>query len=114
MGLADELRKLQDLREAGTLSEEEFAQAKAALLAHPPPEHSPWAGAVAGAVAVGQAAKTWVNLQILEFVVGLILAAIVLFALVLPRWKQSEERREQLRELFDHQRKDSFRRQGLY
>jgi hypothetical protein len=36
MALADELRKLQDLRDAGTLSDAEFAQAKAAVLANPP------------------------------------------------------------------------------
>jgi hypothetical protein len=33
MGLADELQKLEDLRRRGTLSDAEFAQAKAALLA---------------------------------------------------------------------------------
>src|SRR5215213_6387269 len=37
MSMADELRKLQDLREAGTLSDDEFAAAKATVLAggHP-------------------------------------------------------------------------------
>ena len=32
MSMADELRKLQDLRDAGTLSDDEFAAAKAKLL----------------------------------------------------------------------------------
>ena len=33
MSMADELRKLQELREAGTLTDEEFAKAKATVLA---------------------------------------------------------------------------------
>ena len=36
MGVADELRKLQELRQAGALSDAEFAQAKASLLAQLP------------------------------------------------------------------------------
>src|SRR5438874_4942540 len=37
MSIADELRKLQELRDAGSLTEAEFAQAKAALLTGAPP-----------------------------------------------------------------------------
>src|SRR5947209_17486669 len=37
MSIADELRKLQELHAAGSLTEAEFAQAKAALLAGAPP-----------------------------------------------------------------------------
>ena len=33
MSMADESRKLQELREAGTLTDEEFAKAKATVLA---------------------------------------------------------------------------------
>jgi uncharacterized Tic20 family protein len=36
MSLADELRKLQELRQTGAISEEEFAKAKAGLLNAPP------------------------------------------------------------------------------
>src|SRR5262249_44557684 len=36
MSLADELQKLEDLRRSGALSDQEFARAKAALLAGPP------------------------------------------------------------------------------
>jgi hypothetical protein len=38
MSMADELRKLQDLRDAGTLTDEEFASAKARVLAGEPAE----------------------------------------------------------------------------
>ena len=45
--LVDELWKLQELRKNGTLSEEEFAQAKAALLKNPPVEIRPALAATA-------------------------------------------------------------------
>ena len=38
MGIADELQKLQQLRHNGTLTDQEFAQAKSQLLANPPVE----------------------------------------------------------------------------
>jgi phage shock protein C len=41
MSLSDELEKLQALRDRGTLSEEEFARAKAQLLAQPLPGVAP-------------------------------------------------------------------------
>ena len=40
MSMADELRKLQDLRDAGTLTDEEFAAAKASVLAGGPTDRT--------------------------------------------------------------------------
>lgn len=45
MSIADELKKLEDLRRNGTLTETEFAQAKATVLAQPAPTAAEPAGA---------------------------------------------------------------------
>jgi len=79
MSLPDELRKLQELRDDGTLSDSEFAQAKAKLLNDlpvraPEPRDDK----------IGQAAETWVNFQIVMSIIGLILAAIVIFVFFVP------------------------------
>ena len=76
MSLADELRKLQELRDGGTLSAEEFAQAKASLLEKP--TRNP----------LGDAARMWVTYRIVTTIIGLILAAIFFFGFFLPRWNQ--------------------------
>jgi len=44
MSMADELRKLQDLRDAGTLTDEEFASAKARVLAGESSDQPPASG----------------------------------------------------------------------
>lgn len=44
MSLSNELERLQRLHDSGTLSDEEFAQAKAALLSNPPPQGGPDSG----------------------------------------------------------------------
>src|SRR6478736_6636819 len=44
MSMADELRKLQDLRDAGTLTDEEFAAAKASVLAGGPADRAAESG----------------------------------------------------------------------
>jgi hypothetical protein len=41
MSIADELRKLQELHDSGALTDEEFAQAKAAVLCRAIPVHDP-------------------------------------------------------------------------
>ena len=101
MSLADELRKLQELRDAGTLSEAEFAKAKAGLLAAPPagapapapaPAYSP---APARSDALGEAAKTWVSFQIVAGVIGLVIAAIFFFAFWLPGWNKMQDKHDQ-------------------
>lgn len=60
MGLADELGKLQALHESRILSEEEFAQAKAALLNNSPHESSERVSTPQKSDALGQAAKLFV------------------------------------------------------
>ena len=102
MSLADELRKLQELRDAGTLSAEEFAKAKAALLAAPPASPPPppapppaYAPAPARSDALGEAAKTWVNFQVVMGIIGLVIAAIFFFAIWLPGWLKMQEKHDQ-------------------
>jgi len=82
MSLADELEKLQVLREDGTLTDAEFAQAKAKLLA----ETSSTSSNVSSTNQdlIGRAAMTWVSFRIVMSVVGLILAAILFFTFFLP------------------------------
>ena len=90
MSLTDELRKLQELRESGALTEEEFVQAKAALLKNPPLEPPPRPTYQAPRVddSLGDAAKTWVNFQIVMTIIGLIIAAIFFFCFWLPGWNK--------------------------
>jgi hypothetical protein len=99
MSLADELRKLQELRDAGTLTEAEFAKAKAALLAVPPAPASAPAPAPPRSAprsdALGEAAQTWVNFQIVAGVIGFVIAAIFFFAFWLPGWNKMQQRHEQ-------------------
>jgi Short C-terminal domain len=78
MSLADELAKLQSLRDAGTLNDAEFAQAKRSLI-----DGAANIGKPIGD-GLGDAAKTWVKFQIVMAVVGLILAAIFFFGFFLP------------------------------
>ena len=95
MGLADELRKLQELRDAGTLSEEEFAQAKAALLQHPPAAAAEQGPLPARNDSLGDAAKTWVNFQIVMSVIGVIIFLIMLFGVILPKHREFDRKWEQ-------------------
>jgi hypothetical protein len=95
MGLADELRKLQELRDAGTLSDEEFAQAKAAMLRNPPATPAEQPPAPVRSDSLGDAAKTWVNFQIGMAVVGVILFLIMLFAVILPAHREFDRKWEQ-------------------
>jgi len=88
MGLADELRKLQELRDAGTLSDAEFAQAKAALLKNPPAESPSPELDSRPRDALGNAAQTWVTFQIVMAVIGLIVGAIFFFGFWLPQWNR--------------------------
>jgi len=78
MALTDELLKLQQLRDAGTLSDAEFAQAKVKLLADTSNSRSP------GDDLIGQAANRWVTFQIVMAILGLVVAAIIFFGFFLP------------------------------
>ena len=76
MGLADELSRLDDLRQRGVLSDEEFQRAKARLLDGPPPppdipavaainrwrrsRSDRWIGGVCGGVAAITGVESWI------------------------------------------------------
>ena len=83
MGLANELRKLQELRDEGILSGAEFRQAKRALLKKPPVTCS---APPAASDPFVEALKAWITFKIVTSFIGLIVAAIVFFGYVWPRW----------------------------
>ena len=74
MDIADQLRKLQDLREAGAVSEEEFARAKAAILAGS-------AAAVRPPASKDQQTRQWALLLHLSLLAGFL---IPLAGLIVP------------------------------
>ena len=71
MGLPDEIRELKELRDNGTLTDAEFTKAKSALLADSASggRRSNARVSQSGAT-LGEAAKTWVNLQVVMAIVG--------------------------------------------
>jgi hypothetical protein len=80
VSLADELRKLQELRESGTLTEDEFAQAKAALLKNPPVGQAPgptYRDPRGTLDLYWEVVRTGVKYQMVVFVIALILGAII-------------------------------------
>lgn len=90
MGMVDELRGLQELRDAGTLTEAEFAQAKAALLSGGAPRdrrRRHRAGSSGSDETLGAAANTWVRFQIRWAIAMAIVMAIFFFVFFLPGWK---------------------------
>ncbi len=90
MGIADEIRELKALRDDGTLTEAEFAEAKASLLADPSAGRRRAAGPAPPAdAALGAAAKSWVKFQIVMGVVGVLLALIFFFGFFLPQWNRT-------------------------
>ena len=85
MTLVDELQKLEQLRSSGTLSEEEFAQAKRKLLSSPSDEQSSSLDARDNQdESLGRAANRYVSFQIVTSVIGLIVFLFFLFAVILP------------------------------
>jgi hypothetical protein len=109
MSLADELKKLQELRNAGTLSEEEFAQAKASLLSASAEPSAP-APVPGRSDTLGEAAKTWVHFQVVMGIIGLVVAAFFFFAFWLPGWNKMQEKHEQ----FDRDRNKSRQEQERF
>lgn len=93
MELTDEIRKLKELHVDGTLTDAEFAQAKAALLGgltssrqRSDPDSSPEESSI------GTAAKNFVKFQIVMGIVGVVLSLLFFFGFFLPQWnKRSEE-----------------------
>jgi hypothetical protein len=84
MSITDELERLGRLHKDGTLSDEEFAQAKSKLLNQPadsgPPQQDN---------SLGQAANRYVSLQMVMSVIGIIIFLIFLFAVILPAMNRS-------------------------
>ncbi|PRY36787.1 SHOCT domain-containing protein [Umezawaea tangerina] len=74
--MADELGKLDRLRQSGALSEAEFAAAKRALLQP--------AVAPVRDDSIGRAANRYVSFQMVAGVVGLVLFLVFLFAVIVP------------------------------
>jgi uncharacterized protein len=77
MNMSDELQKLQQLRESGALSDDEYAQAKAKLLS---PESSS-GSAAAGVVDVEGQTRLWAMLLHLSLLAGF---AVPLGGLIVP------------------------------
>ena len=86
MSIADELKKLQELRADGVLTEDEFQRAKETILAggnqsgRPTEDNS-----------IGRAANRYVSFNIIWAIIGLILFLYLLFGVVLPRWNSFPE-----------------------
>ena len=90
MSIADELEKLQQLKDAGALTESEFEAAKRKMLsesatptrsvAPPPPPTRAFAGESSSDDSLGQAMNKYTNFQIASFVIGLVI--FVIFACV--------------------------------
>lgn len=92
MELADEIRRLKELHDEGALTDDEFSQAKAALLDGVTGDSAstPW-GQGRSDDGLGVAAKRWVNLQIVLVIVGLVLALVFFFAFFLPGWRKTRD-----------------------
>ena len=92
MELADEIRRLKELHDEGALTDDEFSQAKAALLDGVTDDSpsTPW-GPGRSDDGLGIAARRWVNLQIVIVIVGLVLALVFIFAFFLPSWRKSRD-----------------------
>jgi hypothetical protein len=82
MNITDELERLSQLHRDGALDEAEFAQAKARLLneniSGPPSDRS-----------LGEAANRYVTFQIVMGVLGLIVALIIFFNVMLPGMRRA-------------------------
>jgi hypothetical protein len=79
MSVADELMKLEQLRQSGTLSDAEFEVAKSRLLAPAPPPPAPPQDN-----SIGRAANRFVSYQLIMGIVGIVVFLIFLLAFMLP------------------------------
>jgi len=79
LNITDELERLGRLHKDGTLSDEEFAQAKSKLLNQPSEREPP-----AEDNSLGGAANRYVTFQIVMSVIGVIIFLIFLFGVILP------------------------------
>jgi hypothetical protein len=78
--MTDELERLGKLHKDGTLSDEEFAQAKCKLLSQSAQSQAPIQDS-----SLGEAANRYVTFRIVMGVIGFIIFLIFLFAIILPR-----------------------------
>jgi hypothetical protein len=92
MELADEIRRLKELHDEGALTDDEFSQAKAALLdgGTDASLRTAW-GQDRSDDGFGVAAKRWVNFQIAIIIVGLALALVFFFGFFLPNWRKTRD-----------------------
>lgn len=84
MGLVDELKKLDDLRNSGALTDVEFEQAKRQLLSGT--SGSPSFVPQSEDNSLGRAANRFVSFQMIMSAIGLIAFLIFLFTFFLPRF----------------------------
>jgi hypothetical protein len=92
IGLADEIRKLKELRDSGTLTEAEFAQAKATLLADSGAGRRRSAsGSLVVEGGLGDAVKTLVKYQVVMAIVGVGFALVLFFCFLLPSLSKSQD-----------------------
>lgn len=82
MSLADELKKLQELRSTGALSDDEFERAKQKLLFSPAEERG--APPNDQENSLGRAANRYVSFQIIMAVIGIIIALFLFVTVFLP------------------------------
>lgn len=90
MPISSEIEKLNDLHQKGVLNDSEFQIAKNKLLNTLGAENNTGTGVNK----IGNAAVSWVNLQWVSYVVGLVAAVLMIFFFFIPHWqdmKKSEE-----------------------
>ena len=87
MSIGTELEKLKQLQEKGVLTEAEFLTAKAKLLNTIGSEHN----LGTGVNQIGTAAKSWVNLQWVSYVIGLIIALLAFIFIFVPFWQDMQK-----------------------
>lgn len=89
--IGSELEKLNGLRRDGVLSDAEFTSAKAKLLDTLGAEHN----VGTGVNQLGRAANRWVDFNIATYLVGAVVAGLVLVFFVLPMWSDMQRKRQE-------------------
>lgn len=91
MSIASEIRELQELKESGVLTEQEFVQAKKRLLSGVAPSTSknPNPFRFCDDASIGQAANRYVSFRIVMGIIGAIIFLIMFFLVFLPMVSRS-------------------------
>jgi hypothetical protein len=84
MNITDELERLGRLHKDGTLSDDEFAQAKSRLLSQPADSEPRELDS-----SLGEAANRYVTFRMVMGVIGVIIFLIFLFGVILPSMNQT-------------------------